>query len=158
MKRLYIFLLLWMVGCGYSFVTMSDRGLWLDGVRSRSSAFPGIEADITSALIRELGARGVRFVKRCPYVKVFFLGISSRDYFYDSLGKISGIDGVAKYEVTVEGCDRKIYRKNFTIPIDYRYFTSPFATTTSQRRAIIGSIDPLTDRILEFLDEIDGSS
>lgn len=157
MKKFFSLVVFFLLGCGYSFVLERGKSIWLDEVRSKSSAFPGIEADLTSALIRAFNSRGIEVVRKCPYIRVYFLGLSTRNYYYTAEGRISDIDGYARYEVTMEKCDGSKVKNRFSVPLHYRYYTSPFATESSRRRAVIGSVDTLVERIVEFMNEINGS-
>ncbi len=158
MKRFVIILVsVFVIGCGYSVILMKGRSLWIDEVRSKSGAFPGIEGELTSAILNALATRGIVFKKRCPYLKIFFLGVSSKRFLYTSQGQISGVNGVAKYEIQVDKCNGKNEKKRFSIPLNYRYYLSPFATDASIRRAIIGTVDTLSDKILGMLYEANGT-
>ncbi len=153
MKKVFILVLFLLFGCGYSIVKVYPTQLDLVDVRSSVTSLPGIEADITGALIDSLSSKGVVFKKKCPYVHILFNGISSKDYFYQNSGGITRIRANASFKVKIEFCDKKVKSRVFSIPFIYHYYSSPQPTEASQRRNILKIMDILSDNILEMIHE-----
>ncbi|GEM_PF-4630476 len=138
-------------GCSYHLIKLTRKRIYLKEVRSEVSFLTGIEPEIASALLRNLGRRGISFTTDCPEVTVDLLSVNPGDYYYTPSGYIARITGVVKYRVKITPCHGKSFSRVVGIPLTYTYYSHPYGTEASMRSSIVNGIDKLSEKIVELL-------
>ena len=132
-------------------VRLSGKNVYLREVKTEVSFLSGIESEITSALFRHMGRRGVKFTTKCPELIVDLISVNHDDYYYTPSGFIDRISGSARYKVIIYPCRGKHFSRVISIPISYSYYSRPYQTEASMRSSIINGVDKLSEKIMEIL-------